>query len=219
MFNDRITLKKLLILLGQNQGKITSILREDIRNELSGYLATGGGDFHMPFWSDIKSYLAGTSNIQDATSLRVASNERRARLYPLLRDGFLAWESNNSRLTAEAINVDFHPLRGTLEIDEFGLTITVNNLLNFTFEDGSERHIYPYFSEVPPLEDDAARLGLWVIQQALPAINNNDIRILDLLRSRAFSIGELGFSGNEQETLLNSLRELENQRETLMEQY
>lgn len=61
------------------------------------------------------------------------------------------------------------------------------------------RYVYPYFAEKPLFTPEAARLGLWLMSQALPDYDINDMRILDVLRGEAYSVDKYPLIGNEEE--------------------
>lgn len=58
--------------------------------------------------------------------------------------------------------------------------------------------IYPYFAPEPTLADESARVGLWLMGRALPALNWDEIRILDVIRGQTFSVDRNPLRGNEE---------------------
>jgi hypothetical protein len=90
---EKIHLRKLLQLFYLPDNRRRSLLRADIRIDLNKALGetTDGGDFHGPFWADAKSHVAREVDLRIKIKERIESNKGRARLYPLLADGFLSW--------------------------------------------------------------------------------------------------------------------------------
>lgn len=62
-----------------------------------------------------------------------------------------------------------------------------------------EHVVYPYFSPEPELSEQAARLGLWLLIQALSTVAAEEIRILDVIRGRTFSIDRYPLRGDEED--------------------
>ena len=77
-------------------------------------------------------------------------------------------------------------------------TVKVDNVL--TVRDGLdvEHVVYPYFSPEPVLSESAARLGLWLLSRALPTVPVEEIRILDVIRGRTFSVDRHPLLGGEE---------------------
>ena len=76
-------------------------------------------------------------------------------------------------------------------------------MLSISIGDGvdqpkGKRLIYPYFSESPVLDVNTARLGLWLLSVALPDYDPLDIRILDVMRAKAFSLSDNPLKGDEE---------------------
>jgi hypothetical protein len=179
---QKIHLRKLLQIFYASNAKRTSLLRDDIRSEISktAGLDAGGGDFHVPFWSDAKNHASGQADLILLTKTRIAANEGRSRLYPLLQDAFLTWWNEKRRWRNEDFVVMPEPVKARLQIAELDSVVKVENLL-----------------AVPPLSEEAARLGLWALHEALKAYSIDDFRILDILRSRSFSTSDVPMQGNE----------------------
>lgn len=202
-----IHFRKLLKILYSEPNQRISMLRADIRDEIAretGESSSGGGDFHVPFWSDAKRHVFNTIDLYAATEGRIESNPRRARLYPVLRDGFLQWWNNRRRLTNEPFHeVDAPHARYVLN----GLgTIKVENMLAVLDAGGEIHFIYPYFSEFPTLNQESSRVALWLIGQAFPHQRLADIRILDVIRGQIYSIVQSPLQGDEQDILSRRYR-------------
>lgn len=178
----------------------TSALRDDIRRDINKkmYGAPGGGDFHGPFWADAKTHVTGHADLRLLTDDRVASNKRRQRLYPLLRSGFLTWWNEKRRWINEPFEIVEGSIKKQFVVEALGCTVKVENLLSVKIGDESHRLVYPYFSEKPALTAESARVGLWVLNQALPVFSVEDFRILDVLRSASFATIDSPLQGNEE---------------------
>lgn len=198
-----------------------SLLRDEIRRDIrkkQGF-ATGGGDFHGPFWSDAKEHVAGNVDLSDQTEFRIDRNDGRARLYPQLEKGFLDWWENKRRWRNEPFDVLKIRVNAQFEIPELDATIKVENLLALGVGSGGNRIIYPYFSEEPLLTPATARIGLWVLGQSLPEFAQEDMRILDVLRSRSYALSDVPLQGNEREICLRTYRRILFEWERLSEEY
>lgn len=221
-----IHLRKLLQAFNEPENRKITLLRNDIRTELkkrSGF-SSKGGDFHGPFWSDAKNHAAGEIDLSIATLDRIAKNEARGRLYPELADGFLEWWHNKRRTRTEPISAFPYTVKKRYEIDELDAVVKVENLLSIIIGDANvgpqgERLIYPYFSEEPVLDEKAAQLGLWLLSEAFPEFASENIRVLDVMRAKAFSISELPLSGAEEYEFLKKYRKLIDEWDILNEQY
>ena len=95
----KINLRKLLQAFGLPENKVTSMLRQDIRNEIAKENGTNsdGGDFHVPFWADAKDFALSGADLNLSTEARIISNKSRKRLYPKLHNGFMNWWKNKRR--------------------------------------------------------------------------------------------------------------------------
>ncbi|WP_417321515.1 hypothetical protein [Erythrobacter aureus] len=175
------------------------------RQESSG---EGGGDFFGPFWSDAKRFAIDGDDLVAATGRRIEVHEGRARLYPILCERFSDWW----RRFEGAMNEPLVPLgesvHARLQFDDLDVTIKVDNLLSFQIDRERHRLIYPYFSEAPPLSQRWARIGLWVMAEALNRFRPQDMVILDAQRGRSFSLRELDFRGDEEDIFMDRMAEL-----------
>jgi len=196
---DQIHLRKALCLCGAKPARRISMLRNDIRKTIAkekGTARKGGGDFHTPFWADAKEHVFGRADLHELTEARTASNDTRERLYPLLRDSFLRWWNEKRRWRNSPFDPLPKPVFARHQIAGLGL-IKVEGLLGVGMEDGSGRYVYPYFAEETPLNDEEARLGLWLMCEALPQYRRADFRILDVLRSRSVGLVDCPLLGDE----------------------
>jgi hypothetical protein len=195
-----INLNKLLKLLAIPDNGLTSALRDDLRSErkkLDGEVA-GGGDFHAPFWSDAKAHVIGILNLLRQTEKRIQSHSGRKRLYPLLASGFLSWLDFLKRGTNAKIGWSNEHAHNHYDIPGFELTVKVDNILGLKIGDDNHRLIYPYFSEFPILSERWARVGLWLMSEALQEYSITDLEILDVLRGRSYSGASLFLKGDEE---------------------
>lgn len=200
----KVQLRKLLVLMFAERAQRRSVLRADIRDQIKKSVGqkSDGGDFHIPFWYDAKAHVNGEQDLRIAMLKRVTANKGRERLYPLLTDGFLDWWNNKRRWTNEPSSSEMLTVRGALELEELQCVVKIENLLALAIGNSTNRIVYPYFSEEPALVSDAARLGLWAITEALPNYEQDDFRLLDVLRGKSFSCGDLKFTGSERENFI-----------------
>lgn len=178
---------------------MVAVLRQDIRSQIKKDrgISTGGGDFYGPFWRDAKDHVNGTKDITSATTIRIAADPKRKRLYELLQLGFLDWWNVKRRWTNEDPTSHFLSVKGSFTLPELGCTVKVENLLATTIGNSRNRVIYPYFSEIPELGPVAARLGLWVMCECIRDFPSEEFRILDVVRGQSYSIADVPFQGNE----------------------
>jgi hypothetical protein len=97
--------------------------------------------------------------------------------------------------------------------------VKVDNILSARDGRGEEHYVYPYFSENPILEEEAARLGLWLLGRALPAVPHEEIRILDVIRGEPFSIDRYPLAGNEEDNFRDRYVALLEEWEALRAEY
>ena len=214
---DNIALRKLLKLLYLPANKRRGKLRDEIRSQNQRDAdpdAVGGGDFHVPFWSDAKLFVAGKADLLQSTGARVDMNNGRERLYPLLANGFLDWWRQETRSRNERIDFIQIQMKYHLCFAEIGATVKIDNIMTLAFETSGHMHIYPYFSEEPILSDEAAKLGLWAMNEAFSG-EHADIRILDVLRGKVFRIADQRFRGDERARMLEMYRTLLSEFEAL----
>lgn len=82
-----------------------------------------------------------------------------------------------------------------------------------------EHYVYPYFSPEPILSEEAARLGLWLLIEALDTVPREEIRILDVIRGETFSIDRHPLRGTEEQDFVRRYGALLAEREALAEEY
>ncbi len=196
---EKIHLRKLLRLFYAKPNLQRRILLDDIRTAERRKLEEEdkGGDFHAPFWADVKDHVAGAVDLREQTKERVESNRTRKRLYPLLTKGFLSvWEE---KIRWRNEKFEFYPktAKGQLPLNELNAIVKVENVLAVKIWDGTNRAIYPYFAEDPLLASEGARLGFWALQEALTGFNADELRILDVLRGAYFRSSDTPLLGNE----------------------
>lgn len=207
---EKINLRKLLQLFYAEPRLERSLLLKDIREDRAKLKKENGkgGDFYGSFWSDTKDHAAGISDITVETKKRIAANKGRARLYPILLDSFLAMWNETIRWRNEPFEFVPESVKAQLQIKELGAIVKIENTAAVKIWDGSYRVIYPYFSEFPALPEDGARLGFWVLQQALPNFNPGDFRIVDFQRRAYFRANEVEMRGNEEQQLIQKYERL-----------
>lgn len=204
-----IPLRKLLQLLYAPQPLRRSIIKEDIRldrRKYSGGTRSRGGDFYLSFWSDVKKHISGDGDLNQLIDIRVEANKNYKRLYPLLKDGVLDLLSAKLRWSNELVEIAPQSVHGNLQIEDLGVTIRVRDALHARVRGEYSRVVYPYFSEEPALPEEGGRLGLWVMQKALPDLDPSDMRIIDPLRRTFFSPQTTPLRGNEEAILRDIYR-------------
>lgn len=217
---NRIHLRKLLKILFLEPSARQSALRADIREEIARDAGreSSGGDFYAPFWADAKSHVFAIADLRDMVAARISVNSRRAHLYPLLRDAFLLWWNERRRWT----NEPFRPgqsLKVHFPFPRLDATVKIDNILSVRDGLDAEHIVYPYFAPTPVLSNEAARLGLWLLTRALPAVPAEEIRILDVIRGRTFSIDRTPLRGNEEDEFRRLYAAALRERERLRTEY
>lgn len=196
-----IPLRKALRLFYAPQPLRRSILKEDIRldrKKEEGGNRSRGGDFYLPFWSDVKQHIAGSNDLSEMTDARIRSNRRFKRLYPLLKDGVIELLAAKLRWSNEPVQIVPKSVHGNLRFEGIGGIIRIHDALHARVRGQYTRVVYPYFSEEPALPEEGGRLGLWAMQCALSEIDPDDVRIIDILRRRFFSPQVTPLKGNEE---------------------
>lgn len=217
---NNLTLRKSLKLAFSENSQRRSDLRTIIRSDIARDLGedSGGGDFYSPFWSDAKQHVLGLSDLHLDTENRIQSNLRRGNLYPQLRDGFLLWWGERRRWTNAPFDKG-HNYFGQIRIPRLDMTIRVENLMSVTDAQGDEYVIYPYFFPNPLVSVPMARLGLWVLSEALGNVASPSVRLLDVIRGQTFSMDRNPLGGNEEEQLTELLAEVMAEHDLLRSEY
>lgn len=196
-----IPLRKVLQLFYAEQKLRRSILKNDIRLDLkkeAGGTRSQGGDFYLPFWSDVKKHISDAGDLSNLTAIRVESNKNFKRLYPLLRDGVLDLLNEKLRWSNEPLEIIPQSVHGNLLIEELGGLIRIRDAIHARVREKYTRVVYPYFSEEPALPEEGGRLGLWAMQQTLTNLDPSDMRIIDPLRRVFFSPETTPLIGDEE---------------------
>jgi hypothetical protein len=201
----KVSLRKALKLFGLPENKLISALRDDIRTEMRKQDSddSGGGDFHIGFWRDAKDHATHKFDLTAATLIRIDSNKGRQRLYPALRVGFLQWWDEFRRLSNEDFEEIEESIHGRYPVPGANAFIKVENVLALKIGGITTRIIYPYFSEQPMLSDESARMGLWLMAKTLPGFDVADMVLLDVLRSKGYSINDVPLKGDEESKFLD----------------
>lgn len=213
-----IPLRKTLQLFYANEPLRRSVLKEDIRldrRKEAGGTRSQGGDFYLPFWSDVKKHISGDGDLTQMTVDRLTSNSNFKRLYPLLKDGVLELLSAKLRWSNEPVEIIPQSVHGNLKIEELGAVVRIRDALHARVREKYTRVVYPYFSEEPALSEEAGRLGLWVMQQALPNLDPSDMRLIDPLRRVFFSPETTPLQGDEKPVFIDKYRSLISEWERL----
>jgi hypothetical protein len=165
-----ISLRKLIKIMYLDQSRRISALRGDIREDMARDAGNigAGGDFYAPFWYDAKEHVFERRDLHDATLERIQANPRRERLYPLLEQGFLLWWNSRRRWT----NAPFEPadvMRSRYTVADLNAVVKIDSVLSVRDSQDEDHFVYPYFSLDPPLSEEAGRVSLWLLGQALPS--------------------------------------------------
>lgn len=217
-----IPLRKLLQLFYMPDIERKSELRKDIRAEIrksSGLGSSTGGDFYVPFWADVRAHVADERDLSISTANRIAANSRRKRLYPLLESGFLTWWNEKRRWINEPYDIVAKSPNGQYNIPQLKSTIRIENILLAKVGGSYYRVGYPYFSEIPALPAEGARVGLWVLKEALSGYDLDEFRILDIIRGTSFSTIGVPLNGNENSLLKARYANLLEEWEALRKEY
>lgn len=196
-----IPLRKALQLFYAPNSLRRSILKEDIRldrKKEAGGTRSRGGDFYLPFWSDVKTHISGRGDLTQLTQDRILSNRNFKRLYPLLTDGILELLSAKLRWSNEPVEIVPISMHGNLRIETLSATVRIRDALHARVRGEYTRVVYPYFSEEPPLSEEGGRLALWVMQQVLTESEPADMRVIDALRHTFFSPQTTPLQGDEE---------------------
>jgi hypothetical protein len=195
-----LNLSKLLKFCELRDRQLTSALRAELRAERDKVLGSkeGGGDFHGAFWKDAKWHIRRLVDLRLQTDLRVEALKQRKRLYPQLTSGFLSWFRELRRTTNQRVAWSEMSVHNRHLFPDFDLTVKVDNLLSLRIGEDKFRLVYPYFSEKPALSERWARVGLWVMSEALPTYSITDMEILDVLRAKGFRGSKLFLKGDEE---------------------
>jgi len=216
-----LPLRKALQLFYAPQSLRRSILKEDIRldrRKETGGTRSRGGDFYLPFWSDVKIHVSGDGDLTQLTDDRIKSNSNFNRLYPLLKDGILELLSAKLRWSNEPVEIVPQSVHGKLRIEDLGGTVRIRDAFNARVRGEYTRVVYPYFSEAPVLPEEGGRLGLWVMQRTLTEFDPGDMRIIDPLRRAFFSPQTTSLQGNEEAVFRNNYRSLIDEWERLKQE-
>jgi len=202
----KIHLNKLLQAFYLPENKLITLLRNDIRNDLKKAKGekNGGGDFYGPFWSDAKKHASGKIEIREATAVRISNNSHRKNLYPKLQNGFLEWYDKKRRWRNEPFVATPIDVKGKYNIVSLNSIVKVENLMALSIGEDRVRMIYPYFVEEPKLTDESARLGLWLLSNALEEYGADDIRFFDVQRATTYDLENNPLHGNEEAIFLSN---------------
>lgn len=220
-----INLNKLLKLCALPDNKLVGEIRTELRNERDKLLKikkSGGGHFHHPWWTAAKHHTLGLVDLEEMTEILVEDKNQkrqRKRLYPLLTAGFLRWLEYLGRSTNQKIVWTEDKVHTHYSVPGYDLTVKVDNVLALKWGDDGHKIVYPYFSEQPQLVERWARVGLWLMQEALPKAAPADIEILDVLRGRSFGGSTMVLRGDEEAIFQRRFEEIEAIWEELKVEY
>ena len=215
---EKINLNTVVRLIFSPANRQTSELRADIRREIAmSEGLEGGPDFYVPFWGDAKLHAVGAADLHASVEDRIERNPGRKRLYEALRDGFLIWWNERRRWTNEPFEQIAAP-SAIIPLDS-ETELKVHNLLAVRDAANTAHFVYPYFSEHAPLTERGARLILWGLTTAFPEIDPTELRVLDVMVARSFSIDRTPLSGREREEFQSLVQTLRRRRSDLADEY
>lgn len=206
-----IPLRKVLRLIYAAPPLRRRILTEDIgldKRKQSGGNRSNGGDFHAPFWLDVKRHISGEGDLFILTERRIVKDKKYKNLYPRLRDGILDLLSAKLRWSNEPVKISAQSVHGHLQLEDLGAKIRIRDAFHARVREKYTRVVYPYFSAEPALPEEGGRLGIWVMQRALPSHEPSDMRIIDPLRRTFFSPQTTPLQGDEEEVFRKYYKEL-----------
>ena len=215
---EKINLNTAVRLIFSPANRQTSELRADIRREnAKSEGVEGGPDFYVPFWGDAKLHAVGAADLHACVADRIERNPGRKRLYEALRDGFLLWWNERRRWT----NEPFEPIAAPSTIIELdsATQLKIQNLLAVRDASNTAHFVYPYFSEHAPLTERGSRLILWGLTTAFPDVDPTELRVLDVMVGRSFSIDRTPLSGREKAEFQALMATLRQRRSDLAEEY
>jgi hypothetical protein len=218
---DVVGLSPLLQIIYASKSRQNELLRRKIysaRKKAAGVSTSTGGDFYVPFWADVKKHVSGKTDLRVSTAERIAKSKQVTRLYNLLTKSFLTWWEENRRQRNEPFTVIPENIIARIQLEGLGI-VKVENTLSITVGDDGHRIFYPYLCEEPALSDEAARLGLWVMSQAINGYALKDMRLLDVMQGRSFSILETPLRGDEENRFRAKYREAIDAWESLKKRY
>ena len=108
-------------------------MKEDIRldrRKEAGGTRSRGGDFYLPFWSDVKKHISGDGDLTQLTDDRIKSNRHFKRLYPLLKDGVIELLSAKLRWSNELLEIVPTSVHGNLRVEDLRGTIRIRDALH-----------------------------------------------------------------------------------------
>lgn len=201
---EKKNLRNLLQIFFAPERLRTRLLRDDVIGEIRKKRgeSSGGPSFYGPFWADAKDHAAGLKDLITETELRILDNARRKKTYPLLKNGFLKWWNENRRWRNEPFEIipQTIPVQSTLH--EIGCIVKIENMFSVKIDETDRRLIYPYFSDVPSVSNEAARLGISIIGNAMTQFKMDDVRILDIRRGVAYGTIDVPLKGDERQIFL-----------------
>ena len=205
-----------------NDKELVSALRKEINAERSKLLgnSSGGGDFHVTFWKAAKEHISGVADLEEKVEYLISKDPKhRRRLYPELCNGFLMWWDESRRQRNEPLTISPKVVKAVRSFSDLNAVVRVENVLAIDIWDETSKVIYPYFSEMPVLSAEAARLGIWLLSETLSEYPSDCFRILDVLRGRSFDVRDVPLKGDEEELFLTKYEIVLRKWRDLREEY
>lgn len=201
-----IHLRKFLQFCALDQKRLEQGLRKEIYSDIQREDKTDDRqpmDFYGCFWADAKHSVLHGLNLRLATEDRITKNKLRKRLYPILEKRFTDWWRDELRGTNLLVAPEEATAHTRWALPDIGITLKFENFLALRIGQDQYRLVYPYFSEKPPLEDKWIRIGLWLLNKALPQFGLDAMRLLDVQLGKAYSHFTNPFLGTEERELNN----------------
>lgn len=172
--------------------KLIEDVNQDIKREING--GSSGGEFYTPFWALAKRFVISGGDMRRETAVLIDKHSGRRNIYPKLEKGFSGWWAEKRRWRNEPFSeIRFEPIYYSM----CGWNIKIVNVLALSGSDASQRLIYPYWYNEPAVDVSIARLGLAVIDQSVNNFKTEELRLLDIIRGRSFSVDDVRLSGGE----------------------
>lgn len=199
-----IPLRKILQYFYADDCQRRKLLKADVRLDRikeGGGNRGQGGDFHQPFWSDVKKHLSGQGDLEQMVNDRIKKDKRLRRLYPALKDGVVDLLNEKLRWSNEPMEIIPQTLHGSVKVDSVGGIIRIKDAVHARVRGQYSRIVYPYFSEYPSIPAEGGRLALWVMRNALKDQASEDMRFIDILRHSFYSPQNAPLIGDEEDIM------------------
>ena len=192
------------------QQRLTSLRKKEKKSR--GEKVGGGGDFYDDLIKSIKLFFLNERSIEESLSIILNSRKSGKENYIPLMKNFLRWWEEKRRWRNPPFSFQNDNLHKSFSMDD--KTIKIEDIIHFmsNYEGISTQDhviIYPYYYIKMPLSLRGARIGLWCLKEKFPEFSYDSFRILDIPRSRSFSLTDIALTGNEAVEFRNALTEIQ----------